>query len=595
MYYPFRFKILLSLCIFNLTCMNEAAYKNPCDPTNRNLINGIILKSAMGDNTSLCGINPSGITFGSSNNLFGPSIIIQNLKDKSSVYSGFMIGTASDQSGITKVEVAFDNDTYFTAQGTTNWKMKLPSGSSTWRDGSKHIIKVRATNSIGITSASTNITVYKDRNHDINGDGYSDLVTTSRAAAPGIVYIFHSSGINGITATSTNVANTVITGEGASTFGDFLVTGDINGDGFADLVVSDTGFSSNLGKVYIFYSSGNNGITTTLASAAPKTLLGTNSYFGYGLDLGDVNGDGYADLAVNNTIGTTGAVYVFHSGASGITASNLAGANTTIAGVGTDDISIFVSMGDYNGDGFTDLSVSSNTAPVTNRGRVFIFHSSGPNGIIAVNTTSAVATITGAANNDVLGYSMTSGDINGDGYADLVVGGDQYTSGTPIGKVSVFLSNGSSGINVTPSAVYNGENSGARLGGFVWIMDVNGDGFKDVLMASAYFNGGQGKMYIFHSSKTGVPAIPLLSANQIVLGEPGSGRFAAGISGSDINGDGYGDIICSANVLNNTQDGRVYVMYSNGTTGISTTNASSATTKIDPLFNSNKRFGFQVY
>ncbi len=53
--------------------------------------------------------------------------------------------------------------------------------------------------------------------------------------------------------------------------------------------------------------------------------------------------------------------------------------------------------------------------------------------------------------------------------------------------------------------------------------------------------------------------------------------------------------ITSANVLNNTQDGRVYVINSNGTTGISTTNASSATTKIDPLFNSNKRFGFQVY
>jgi hypothetical protein len=102
--------------------MNEATYKNPCDPTKRNLINGIILKSASGDNTSLCGINPSGITFGSSNNLFGPSITIQNLKDKSSVYSGFMIGITSanvlnnTQDG--RVYVMYSNGT--TGISTTN-------------------------------------------------------------------------------------------------------------------------------------------------------------------------------------------------------------------------------------------------------------------------------------------------------------------------------------------------------------------------------------------------------------------------------------------------------------------------------------------
>jgi hypothetical protein len=339
--------------------------------------------------------------------------MIQNLKNKGTVYTGFMIVTAIDSVGVGKVEVAFDSGAYTSAQGTTSWKMKLPSGSSTWKDGSKHIINVRAVNITGGISPVTSITVYKDKNHDINGDGYSDMVATTVAAGPGVV---------------------------------------------------------------------------------------------------------------------------------------------------------------------------------------FIFHSSGSSGIVAVNTTSAVASIAGSTNQDQFGYSINSGDINGDGYADLIVGADQQGAGSPIGKVLVYLSSGSSGINVTPHATYVGENSGSRLGSFVWIMDINGDGFKDVIMGSAYINTGDGKMYIFHSSSAGVPTLPVTSANRVIIGEVGGGgRFAAGISGSDINGDGYGDIITTANVLTNTQDGRVYIMYSNGTTGISNTTAASITTKINPVFNSNKRFGYQVY
>lgn len=581
--------ILFLFIFFSISC-TTATFDNPCDLKGNTFLRNYFVSLFTG-NSSICGINTTSLGSNASN-IPGPTITIQNLKDKSTAFTGFMIGSASDTSTVTKVEASYDAGNYVLAQGTTNWKVALPNGSLTWRDGTKHIISVKATNNQGGVSTLT-INVFKGKNHDINGDGYSDLITTAEAAAPGIVYIFYSSGANGVTATSTTAASRTITGESTTTFGDIFVTGDLNGDGYADLVVSDSTFPTQ-GKIYIFYSTGSNGITTTLAASASRTILGANTFFGYSLDVGDVNGDGYTDLAVNSTISTQGGAYIFHSSANGISATNASGANTTILGLAGEDISNFISLGDYNGDGFADLSVSSTTSPATNKGRIFIFHSSGKNGITISTTTSASVSLTGTANQDNFGYSISSGDINGDGYADLVVGADQNSSGSPIGKFIIFLSNGITGINPAPLVTYTGELSGDRLGSFSTIIDLNADGFNDVVLGAGYSTTGNGKMYIFYSSSFGIPIVPITSANRIILGESGGGRLAAAISGADLNGDGYGDIITSANVLN-SNDGRIYVFHSSGANGITNTTAASAILKINPVASSGGRLGYQVF
>ncbi|MBE8232081.1 FG-GAP repeat domain-containing protein, partial [Leptospira borgpetersenii] len=101
----------------------------------------------------------------------------------------------------------------------------------TWRQNSQHTIQVRATDTSNNVTTSAMITVRKGTNKDINGDGYTDLVTSEYGQ--GLVYIFHSSGVAGITATNASQASHTIVGSAVDEFGRIVSLGDVNGDGYS--------------------------------------------------------------------------------------------------------------------------------------------------------------------------------------------------------------------------------------------------------------------------------------------------------------------------------------------------------------------------
>lgn len=236
------------------------------------------------------------------------SPVIANLINNSIVQTGFLIGTSSGT--VTSVEVSFDNGTYTAASGTASWKIPFPIGQSAWKDDSRHTISVRAVNS-GVYSSVVSISVIKGKNKDINGDGYSDLAVgapsrnAGAGANQGVAYIFLSGGSTGVMASSAGTASIILTGQsGGDNFGNTLALGDINGDGYADLAVGapnrNAGGGAGQGVVYIFLSTGAAGITSGSASTANTTLTGQagGDKFGGSISVGDLNGDGYSDLAV---------------------------------------------------------------------------------------------------------------------------------------------------------------------------------------------------------------------------------------------------------------------------------------------------------
>jgi hypothetical protein len=195
-----------------------------------------------------------------------------------------------------------------------------------------------------------------------------------------------------------------------------------------------------------------------LASTAGTTLTGQNAgdTFATSISLvGDLNGDGYGDLAVGAPAfnGGAGCVYLYRGSATGLVPT----AATQLIGSGTDNYGTGVAgAGDFNGDGFADLLVG---APgfSSNRGVAYIY--AGGTSFFATPLASAAGTagFTGARG----GTSVAGvGDVNGDGFDDYAFGGPAFNADA--GSVSIVF--GNAGLSVVTSTATTGATPGYRLG-----------------------------------------------------------------------------------------------------------------------------------
>ena len=235
--------------------------------------------------------------------------------------------------------------------------------------------------------------------------------------------------------------------------GPVACAGDVNRDGFADVVVLNT-------EAYVFLGSAGGLSTTPIALAHPgisSRLYAPESAAG----AGDVNGDGYADIVVGGDI-LGGYVYLGSPAGPSQTPDTL---NVQSIQLDGDFGRAVASAGDVNGDGFADILV---TDPVLNQpnASVFLFLG-GPGGI-------TVATQPAAMLSSLSGLSIAgAGDVNGDGFADVI-------GGTPYIDAALFLG-GPGGLSTTPTPL----GTPGFVSGVAGAGDVNGDGFADVLCGSS--------------------------------------------------------------------------------------------------------------
>jgi len=363
---------------------------------------------------------------------------------------------------------------------------------------------------------------------DVNGDGFSDLIVGARNTDPGglidagSAYVY--SGLDGAL---------IYQWDGAAAgdhFGNSVsAAGDVNNDGFADLIVgafnADPGGTVDAGSAYV-YSGANGSLLYQWDGGKYK------EHFGRSVSAaGDVNADGFADLIVGapgrQVSGQphSGKAFVI-SGADGtrIYSLSLGGSSLALAHFG-ESVS---GAGDVNNDGFPDVIVGAHWADpggLSDAGSAFVY--SGLDGSILYQWD-------GAAGGDSFGKSVSgAGDVNGDGFPDLIVGarnaGSAYVYSGVDGSI-LYQWDGAAG----------GDSFGKSVSG---AGDVNGDGFADLIVGAHWAEPGglvdTGSAYVY----SGLDGALIYQWDGGATGDHfGNSVSAAG----DVNNDGFADLIVGA-------------------------------------------------
>lgn len=375
---------------------------------------------------------------------------------------------------------------------------------------------------------------------DLNGDGYSDVAVgepyygTTTPLVRGRVSIFHGTG-------ASLSLNGTREGQLSNNHFGYAVSaaGDMNGDGYGELLVGAPGVTSGRGRVYA-YRGGSGGIEAT-ATSTYTGATGTNGRVGSSVGLaGDVNGDGYADVVVGSPYHdgafTDGGQTLVFIGAPG-TGTHFTTPYFTYTGTQTNEQQGFAvnTCGDVNGDGISDLVYGM--PGYGGMGRIAVHHG-GPDGLTLPAT--AVWDQQPDFADAEMGYAVShAGDVNGDGFADVIVG-------LPGINVARLYLGSSTGLQTAAAWSATGSTVGERFGVAVCSAgDVNGDGYSDVLIGASAYDSYRGRAYVFLGSATGLqPSYHWRVTGNAVQVRYGEGIACAG----DVNGDGYSDIVVGASL-----------------------------------------------
>jgi len=385
---------------------------------------------------------------------------------------------------------------------------------------------------------------------DINNDSNLDLLVGAHGFGTdkGRAYIFWGNSTGDFDFNR----NYTIDGENDNDqFGSSVVSGDINNDNYEDLIVTATGYNSDQGKVYIFW--GNE--TDDFTYADNYTIDGENAgdSFGYSVSMGNINNDDYIDLLVGARLYGSG----FENGRAYIFWGNSTGNFTNIHNY-TIDAGIWehfgqsISSGDINNDNYDDFIVGvPNFDFAVERGAVYIFW-----GNSTGNFTKDNKYFIGGSGIYAFGDPVSTGDINNDNYDDLIVGVPRYNSYQ--GRAHVFWGNETGNFTDLRNYTLVGESGkNSHFGTSISSGDLNNDGYDELLIGARHYLASDGRGYIFWGETINSFTN---TNNYTIDGENQWDEMGFFIGSGDLDKDNYDDLLIQAlGWYSQDANGRIYI------------------------------------
>ncbi len=409
---------------------------------------------------------------------------------------------------------------------------------------------------------------------DVNGDGIDDMLVGAYVnnSGAGVTYLFYGKGGLDLSTIFASQADVTFTGIAADDWSGWSVSGagDVNSDGYADILIGAYQAESFAGQSYLFY--GGNALSTSISlSTADVTFTGlaANDLSGFAVSsAGDVNADGFDDILIGAygadfNGSSSGESYLIYGGASLAASFTLDNADTTFLGQADSDFSGYAvnGGGDVNGDGFDDILIGAYGADPGSKsasGESYLIY--GGSGLgSSINLLNADVTFSGKSAGDNSGKSVAmGGDVNGDGFADILIGA-LFAGSNSGGETSLFYGSeslsGAKSLN-NANISFNGISSNDQSATSVsFAGDVNGDGFDEIIIGAQYADpasSASGQSYLIYGAKSSVSSIELSNAD-VTFNGTDSGQYSGyAVSGAgDVNADGFADVLIGAYGPNN--------------------------------------------